>query len=391
MKAYLPNDIKDKNRKIIFDIFMREPELAKIEVAARTAISTVTVNKIIDFFEEKGIVKINGDLRDGSGGMGRKRVIYKFNPNAYLTIGIQLIGGVVKATLINMYGEELGFVEADGTYKFHEEDFIVKLCEIHAQFKKEAKKVKGKILGIGIGIDGAINSRNKTIRMRSSGTEFEETFSYEEIVDTIKKALHMPVMLENDVEASAIAEYMNLEHDLVEKDDMLLISVGEGIGAALILNGKLHRGSNAGVGELEFACFDPDFVFRPSSLGWLEKKMNLDYLKRQFGFLPNQPERMGETERTAFVGYVAKYLALTIINTSCILNVPHIVLNGRTVRAMPEMIIEETKNYIRQYTGWEYEILYGARRHSTAIGAAVNSMREELEKVITEKGKSDIG
>lgn len=49
MKSFLPNDIKDENRKIVFDILLQYPELAKVEITEKTAMSFVTVSKIVTF------------------------------------------------------------------------------------------------------------------------------------------------------------------------------------------------------------------------------------------------------------------------------------------------------------------------------------------------------
>lgn len=53
-EVFLPNDIKDENRKIIFDILMQNPELAKVEIAEKTAMSFVTVSKIVNFLKKSG-------------------------------------------------------------------------------------------------------------------------------------------------------------------------------------------------------------------------------------------------------------------------------------------------------------------------------------------------
>lgn len=92
LKSFLPNDIKDENRKIIFEILLQNPELAKVEITEKTTMSFVTVSKIVTFFEQIGILTTSGESRDGSGGLGRKRSVYRFNENSYVTIGIQIIG-----------------------------------------------------------------------------------------------------------------------------------------------------------------------------------------------------------------------------------------------------------------------------------------------------------
>lgn len=383
MKSFLPNDIKDQNRKIIFDIFLQEPELAKVEVSNRTTMSAVTVNKIVDYFVEAGIVSVSGKVREGSGGMGRKRVIYSFNPNSYLTIGIQLIGNKLFAALVNLYSQVITVLEINEKVEFYEESFADVLLSICEKFQKYIKGSGSKIVGIGIGVDGAINTSQKTIRMRTVDNQKEEDYFYEDIMDRLSHRLQLPIILENDTNASAIAEFSYLDRGGSGPNDLLLIALGEGVGAGLILDKKLHKGFYSGVGELEYMCFDPEYVFQPSSVGWLESKISLDYLRKTFSFDPDRMDGFDHEQKDSCIDYIARYLALSIINIVSLLDIHCVVLTGKTVLAMPEEIITAAKRYVRQFTGRDLEILCGRTDHGTATGAAILALQSEMTKVIS--------
>ena len=156
MKSYLPNDIKDENRKIIFDILLQHPELAKVEITEKTAISFVTVSKIVNFFDQIGILKVTGESREGSGGLGRKRTVYRFVENSYVTIGIQIIGRRITALLVNLHSKIIYSYSMDTEIPFYSEDFTHIFEEIIMLMKKKAAETNSVVLGIGIGVDGAI-------------------------------------------------------------------------------------------------------------------------------------------------------------------------------------------------------------------------------------------
>lgn len=382
MKSFLPNDIKDQNRKIIFDIFLQEPDLAKIEVSERTTMSSVTVNKIVDFFEKIGIVTAKGECREGSGGLGRKRGIYSFNPDSYLTIGVELISNKVSATLVNLYSEVIDSYEIDGEVQFQMNNFVEILQDIVDKFSDKINKQKSKMIGIGIGVDGAINFQKKTIRIRTVDNQREVDYSYESILDKIAEKIKLPIILENDVNASTMAEFSDLDRGGEGPTDMLQIALGEGIGAGLILNKKLYRGLSVSVGELEYMCFDKEYVHHPSSVGWLESKMSLSYLERVYHFNPNNTDELIGEQRESCVDYISRYLALAIINSISLLDIQHVTLTGKTVLAMPEEIVDSTKRYIHQYTGLELNIRVGLQKKATAIGAAILALQSEMTKVI---------
>lgn len=383
MKSFLPNDIKDQNRKVIFEILLQEPELAKVELTERTTMSFVTVSKIVEHFEEIGIVTKSGESREGSGGLGRKRVVYHFNPNSYTTIGVQIIGKRASAVLINLYGKVVASYATNKKVAFAADELLKLLNEITAYFQPMAERMNSTIVGVGIGIDGAINMRKGTIRMKADGNR-EVDFAFEPIRDELHEALNLPVYFENDVNAATIAEFNILGRENESIENLLHIAAGEGIGAGLIIDKKLHRGNNAGVGEMEYMCFDTEYVKSPSEVGWLESRIGLDYLAEAFHYSIDAPGTMDLEERKAGIDYVAKHLGLAISNVVSLLDITYVILSGETISAFPQEIKEKTKEYINRFTGWELELVVSNRQDSTAVGAALLMLEKEMGKIISD-------
>ncbi|HEY4389925.1 MAG TPA: ROK family protein [Paenibacillus sp.] len=375
MKSFLPNDIKDENRKIIFDIVMQNPELAKVEITEKTAMSFVTVSKIVSFFEEIGLLTATGESREGSGGLGRKRTVYRFNENSYVTVGIQIIGIRITALLINLYSKIIDSYSIETDIPFYSEEFISIFEDIISRMKSVAKKTNSVVLGIGIGIDGAINTRKKTIRMRIQDNK-EQDYNFEPIIENLINRVDLPIFLENDVNASTVAEFRNLENSGQALADLVHIAVGDGIGGGLIINKELHRGFNASAGELEYMCFDPDYRRSPSSVGWLESKLGIQHLLSHY-------DLSSESDIEACADYVAKHIALTMINIISVLDIDQIIISGKTVALFPDQILERTRYYVGQYTEWTPTITYSDSHHSTAVGAAILSLQHEMIKVIS--------
>lgn len=382
MKSFLPNDIKDQNRKIVFEILLQEPELAKIEVSKRTTMSSVTVNKIMDYFEEVGIINLSGENREGSGGLGRRRAVYSFDENSYTAIGIQIIANKISAVLVNLYGEIIASYDIDTETPFYDDKLADRCKEIVEYFRKETKKNGSVIVGIGLGVDGAINGHNKTLRIRTT-RDREADYPYEEILNRLKFHTDLPVVLENDVNASTIAEFRLLNKGGQGPNDLLQIALGEGIGAGLIIDKKLHRGHNLGVGELEYMCFDTEYVSSHSSIGWLESKLNLDYLRQEYNYNIENPSKMSTLDKDKSIDYIAKYVALAITNVVSLLDIQWVILSGETFSAFPEVIVEKTKEYISRYTGRSLHIIVNIKRDSTAVGAATLALQSGMSKIIS--------
>lgn len=375
MKSFLPNDIKDENRKIIFDIVMQNPELAKVEITEKTAMSFVTVSKIVNFFEEIGLLTATGESREGSGGLGRKRTVYRFNENSYVTVGIQIIGSRITALLINLYSKVIDSYSTETDIPFYSEQFVSIFEDIITRMKEVAKRTNSVVLGIGIGVDGAINTRKKKIRMRIQDNK-EQDYNYEPIIENLIHRVDLPIFLENDVNASTVAEFRNLENAGQPLADLVHIAVGDGIGGGLIINKELHRGFNASAGELEYMCFDPEYRRSPSSVGWLESKLGIQHLLSHY-------DLGSEADIEACADYVAKHLALTMVNIISVLDIDRIIISGKTVALFPDRILKRTSYYVEQYAEWTPTITYSDSRHSAAVGAAILSLQHEMIKVIS--------
>ncbi|WP_409273716.1 ROK family protein [Neobacillus sp. SCS-31] len=375
MKSFLPHDIKDENRKIIFDIVMQHPELAKVEITKKTAMSFVTVSKIVQYFEQIGILVPTGESRDGSGGLGRKRTVYRFNENRYSSIGLQVIGGQITAVLVNLHCNVLYTYSLDTDIPVYNEEFIGVFKDIVCRMREKAEETGSTIVGVGIGVDGAINIRNKTIRMRVQHDK-ERDYFFEPIIEKLKKTVGLPIILENDVNASTVAEYRKIEEQENGLEDLIHISLGEGVGAGIILNKKLHRGIHASAGELEYMCFDPDYIKAPHSVGWLEGKLGMRALLNQFNLSV-------DSGREAFIEYVSKHLALIITNINSLLDVGTIIISGKTAVLFPEELLSRTQAYVKQFTDWEPSIIVSECSHSTAVGAANLVLQDRLMKIIS--------
>ncbi|MDN4527151.1 ROK family protein [Fictibacillus fluitans] len=375
MKSYLPNDIKDENRKIIFDILLHHPELAKVEITEKTAMSFVTVSKIVNYFTEIGILKETGESREGMGGLGRKRTVYKFNENSYVTIGLEIIGQAVRALLVNLKNQVIASRTFHTDLPFYHKDFVRVFTEIVTVMEEEAKQASSVVIGIGIGVAGAINTRSKTIRMKTVEDQ-EEDFHVEEIVERLKNNITYPILLENDVNASTVAEFRSLEAFDEWPEDLIHISLGEGIGAGLILNKKLHRGFNSRAGELEYLCFDEEFKKTPSSVGWLEGKLGLSALLKTYDLSDSK-------ENKACMEYLAKKVALVITNIISVLDVDRIIISGKTIALFPEELLERIRECVGRYMDWNPAISFSAAEHMSALGAGILSLQREIGKVIS--------
>lgn len=99
------------------------------------------------------------------------------------------------------------------------------------------------LLGVGVGVPGDVDARGiGLVNAPSLG------WTNAPIGATLRRELGLPVLVENNVNALAVAERL---YGLGRRhDDALIVTIGTGIGAAIVLDGGVVRGSRGGAGEI---------------------------------------------------------------------------------------------------------------------------------------------
>lgn len=101
----------------------------------------------------------------------------------------------------------------------------------------------GHLLGIGVGIPGSVDSQ-------ASGVVQAPTLGWTDarVGAVLRSALGVPVLVENDVNALAVAE--RLYGAGREHGSYLVITIGRGIGCGIVVDGAVYRGASGGAGEI---------------------------------------------------------------------------------------------------------------------------------------------
>jgi predicted NBD/HSP70 family sugar kinase len=101
----------------------------------------------------------------------------------------------------------------------------------------------GSVVAVGIAIGGVVDAESGTCRL-------SPTFGWRDVdlAKPISESLGSPVVLENDANALAATEQWFGAGRGVE--NFVVLAVGSGVGAGIVVNGQLHRGANGASGEI---------------------------------------------------------------------------------------------------------------------------------------------
>ena len=293
--AAVPASLREANLRTIFDLLRLEGTLSRAEIVRRTGISGPTVSSAIRFLVQKRIIR---EIGEGQGHLGRKPILMQFEPEAALTIGIDLGGNSIDVGVVDLLGRVVAHVSRPcaGDVISHEE-----LAFIPGLVGNVLNSARGRILGVGVGVPGVIDPLSGAVQLAPQLDRGGQEWST--LQQRLQEQLALPLCLENDVNAAALGEQHARAKDA--PSNFVFVSVGGGIGAGLVFEGRLYRGARNAAGEIGYMIVDgnrprergdfggleriascPALLARARSLGWSAPsvtKVRLDDAIRQLG------------------------------------------------------------------------------------------------------------
>ena len=169
---------------------------------------------------------------------------------AEYSIGLDLGGTNLRAAAIDRAGHVLDRRDAATNPAAGREAMLGHMVKAISELRDKCGAAG--LAGIGIGVPGFILLKEGVIR-NSNNLACLEDFP---IRAEIERRLGTHVILENDANAAALGEkWMGAGRDV---DDLVLLTLGTGVGGGLVLGGLIWRGANGMAGEWGHATVEPD-------------------------------------------------------------------------------------------------------------------------------------
>jgi glucokinase-like ROK family protein len=169
---------------------------------------------------------------------GKVPILLHIPDDARHLIGVEVGDTRVSGALVDLRGHlghhaDVALDGRDGDQALSKlESLIVELVEANDR----------PLLGIGLGTPGLIDTASGTVRW-AVNLDWRDL----PLGDRLQERFGVPVYVANDSQAAALAELTFGGHT---SRSMLVVKVGQGIGAGLVLNGRLFQGDRSGAGEI---------------------------------------------------------------------------------------------------------------------------------------------
>lgn len=169
------------------------------------------------------------------------------------SIGVDLGGTNLRIAAVSTGGKLLEKVTLDTRLDVVPDHVVDEMCEAIQRLSNRYRK-GGALLGAGIGIPGIIDLEAGVVRKSAN----LPGWSGYPVRQEIERRLGTRIFLENDAKVAALGEkWLGVARDV---NDMAMLTLGTGIGGAIVLDGKIFHGMNGMAGEFGHVTVEPDGV-----------------------------------------------------------------------------------------------------------------------------------
>src|SRR6266511_3087473 len=223
----VPTLLRALNDRAALELLVSRGPLTRAQLSELTGLSRVTAHHSIERLESRGLVEQAGVQ---AGGRGPNAQVYAVVPSAAYVVGVEVGPRKVTAAGADITGAMGARIELDahGT-----DDPVVVVHNAVVKVARRARVPFDRIRRVVLGTPGVVDPATGDIAF-----SWDLPRWHRGLVNELRADLRRPVTIENDVNLAAIAEFRT--------------GAARGLGLAVVLGGRLHRGATGGAGEIGY-------------------------------------------------------------------------------------------------------------------------------------------
>lgn len=229
------NTIRDINRQIILNYIREEGPISRADIAKMTALQRSTVSLIVEQLLNTGLVE---EIYGESSG-GRPPHLLSLKTSHAAAIGVDLGKKTTIVATTDLSGRILDQEEFSTDKNFNKT--LDRIIEISNHLKQ---KNGGSIEGIGISLPGMVETWTGDVLLIPHLRWHRPKFA-----EIVRQATGLPVKVENDANAAALAELWFGRPEISHVRDFILVYITNGIGTGVVFDGQIYRGKEGVAGE----------------------------------------------------------------------------------------------------------------------------------------------
>ncbi|MFP4697340.1 MAG: ROK family transcriptional regulator [Eubacteriales bacterium] len=323
-------NIKHINKVNILNILRNNKEMTKHEISEQLNLSIPTVTTNINLLMEQDLVEYAG-VAESTG--GRKPVIIKIKKDSRYSVGVDITPEKARIILMNLYSEIVDEIEVDFKKDIKFKYFLDEIMIIINECLKVNYVKSERVLGIGFSLPGIVDEEKLTL---TTGPNIGvNDFSFIKF----KKESGFDIYIENEANAAAYGELVlgNANNNLV------YISITEGVGTGIIINHNIYKSIYKKAGEFGHMRVTNDQL--RCSCGrtgcwelYTSKRSLLNNYKNLSGYKINSVEELigkynqGDEKAKEVLENYIRYLFIGIENIIMALDPQYVIIGGEIAK-----------------------------------------------------------
>ncbi|MCL1868936.1 MAG: ROK family transcriptional regulator [Promicromonosporaceae bacterium] len=303
----LPEHTRAHNRALVLQHLFHEGPTSRADLARATSLTRVTVSDLINVLLAEGLVEELGIQRGK--GVGKPATLVGMRTDAYQIVALDLSDdAVMRGAVLTLTGEAV--VRRSLAVDDRTGDELVALVERFA--RRLVAAASQPVIGVGIGSPGIVDLDGRVVEAPN-----RQWFDLP-LAALLSDRLGLAVLVANDADAAALGEYTYGGG----ADSMLVLKVGQGVGAGLVVDGGRVHGVGGAAGELgHVTVVDDGEACACGRRGCLETLVSAPAIRRAVAGL-------GKTEADVVLAGLGRTLGITLAPVVSALNFGEVLLSG---------------------------------------------------------------
>ncbi len=361
------------NNRQILQLIRQYGPIARPDLAFQTGLGLSTISIIVAELIQAELVREVGEAESTG---GRRPSLLDLNPNARYAFAMKVAPDRFWVSLVDLKGKPRATVEVPLIPPVPWDDLAQMAVKQMETLRTKHRVAKRWILGIGVSTSGLIDPHTGVCRS-------SPLLGWNEVPvrETLERMTRLDVLVENDVNAYAFG--MWAQENEGGRRNLICITTGPGVGAGIILEGKLYHGSQGGAGEfghttidlhgppckcgrrgcLEVLASDQFLLARATDLAGMGRSARLLGLVKEGQLTPAsfyKAAQAGDEVARLIYRELGEHLGCGLVNLINLFNPDKIILGGEGVVAAPffmDTVRQTVKNYAFPHLADSVEIV----------------------------------
>ena len=328
--------VRGSTSQLVLKTIYDQGTISRADVARLTRLTPPTVSDAVAGLLAAGLVE---ELGPGTSTGGKRPTLLSVIDDSRHLICLDLAVGDLRGAILNLRGE----IQHQQVVPRLDRGGDAALALVYELVDTLRALATRPLLGIGIGAPGLVDAEAGVI-CQAVNLDWCDV----PLVTLLQRRYDLPVYMANDCQVAALAEYTFGSSDSALP--LVVIKVGHGIGAGIVVNGQLLHGQPFGAGEIGHVVVAPDGALcRCGNRGCLETIVARPAIVRRVAALAHAPEAItldtvrelfeaGDEAVVQIVHQVGACLGLAAANLVSVLGCCRLLFAGSVMSLGPDLL-----------------------------------------------------